>query len=79
MITSEKIDSLDKNATICFLSADVQFLIKSLKKNIVSVEDKEILALISKKVRLIQHKAQKMEKRLQKYRSSIENLGFTRN
>lgn len=72
-----KIDELDKSATVCFLSADIQFLLKSLKKR-ASMEDKQVISLISKKVRLVQNKAQKMERRLRKYRDSIESLGFVR-
>lgn len=76
--TMAKINELDKDATICFLSADTQFLIKQLRKKCETQEQKELLSLISQKVRTIQHKAQKMEKRLGKYRNHIEALGFVR-
>ena len=78
IMTQEKIKRLDKEATVCFLSADLQFLIKQLKKKLSSAEDKQQLTLISEKARLIQRKAQKMENRLKKYRNAIEGLGFIR-
>nr|DAD80501.1 MAG TPA: hypothetical protein [Siphoviridae sp. ctYh54] len=49
IMTQEKIKRLDKDATVCFLSADLQFLIKQLKKKLSSAEDKQQLTLISEK------------------------------
>lgn len=82
MNRTEKEIALDKESTICFLSSDLQFLIrefrKKLKKEGFDSEMNQDLSLISEKVRLVQRKAQKMEKRLKKYRDAIESLGFVR-
>ena len=78
MAATEKFSVTD-DTTICYLSGEVQFLLKDLKRTVKSPEEKEKLSDVSQKVRLIQHKAQKMEKRLKKYRDSIEKLGFSRN
>ena len=74
---TNKVIELDKKSTVCLLSSDIQFLIRNLKKEL-EPEQKEVLALISGKVRLVQKKAQKMENRLKKYRNAVESLGFKR-
>lgn len=81
-MVSKKLAQLDKESTVCFLSADLQFLIRELKKKLKNkyktTEFNEDLSLIASKVKTVQHKAQHMEKRLKKYRDSIESLGFRR-
>lgn len=71
------LDEFDEHSTICALSADIRFLIKELKSG-ATLQDKIILNQLLKKTRLVQRKAQKMEKRLKRYRNSIESLGFVR-
>ena len=70
------------NKTVCLISSDIQFLLKELKRKVKSKSSVEEilydLSLVSEKVRLVQKKAQKMEKRLKQYRDSIEKLGFER-
>jgi uncharacterized protein with von Willebrand factor type A (vWA) domain len=67
-------------ATICTLSADMQFLIKGLKKALkeTNPEHMEALQAVSTRVRTVQKKAQRMEKRLAKYLNGIESMGFKR-
>lgn len=77
MSDSELLTVLDKESTICALSSDIRFLLKGIK-SCLPEDKKHDLALIKAKVSLVQRKAQKMEKRLSKYRNAIEGLGFQR-
>lgn len=78
----DKVKSCDADSTICSISADLQLLVKQCRKELAADSSKNeldtLLKVISCKIRTVQNKAQHMEKRLKKYRSSIESLGFVR-
>lgn len=75
--------SKDKNDTVCMLSSDAQFLIKEFRKVLKNPESSlelklQFLSTLSKKIKTIQKKAQKIENRCKAYRYAIESLGFVR-
>lgn len=75
--------SKDKDDTVCMLSADAQYLIKELRRALKNPEidldyKLKFLDTLSKKIKTIQKKAQKIENRCKAYRYAIESLGFVR-
>lgn len=70
---------MNSPVTICSTVLEVKHMLKLLSmKNSHNKDLCKDVSAIDSKVSYIQRRAQKMEKRLLKYRRSIESLGFER-
>ena len=69
---------LDSINNICSLTEEILELSNKINSEVKDKDVSNYCYLISAKMRMVRHKAKKMEARMRDYRKSIENLGFRR-